>query len=47
MHALPSRVDERAIRQKARAIAGDGRFQRYKTTQEYDGLLGQIAHDFY
>lgn len=35
-----------ALRQKARLIAGDGRFERYKTTQEQDGLPGRIAHGF-
>ena len=35
-----------ALRQKARAVAGDGRFERYKTTQEFDGLPGRIAHGY-
>lgn len=35
-----------AVRQKARAMAGDGRFERYKTTQEFDGRLGREAHGF-
>jgi predicted aldo/keto reductase-like oxidoreductase len=32
-----------ALRQKAKGVAGDGRFERYKTTQEHDGVLGRIA----
>ena len=35
-----------ALRQKARAVAGDGRFERYKTTQEFDGLPGRVAHGY-
>jgi predicted aldo/keto reductase-like oxidoreductase len=35
-----------AMRQKARATAGDGRCERYKTTQEFDGAPGRIAHGF-
>ncbi|MEN9791107.1 MAG: hypothetical protein RLZZ63_765, partial [Gemmatimonadota bacterium] len=35
-----------AVRQKARPTAGDGRHERYKTTQAFDGLPGQIAHGF-
>lgn len=34
------------LRQKAKAVAGDGRFERYKTTQEFDGQLGQAAHGY-
>ena len=35
-----------AVRQKARPVAGDGRFERYKTTQDFDGMPGQVAHGF-
>jgi predicted aldo/keto reductase-like oxidoreductase len=35
-----------ALRQKARLVAGDGRFERYKTTQAFDGLPGQVAHGY-
>jgi predicted aldo/keto reductase-like oxidoreductase len=35
-----------ALRQKAKGVAGDGRFERYKTTQEHDGVLGRIAHGY-
>ncbi|HEY3287539.1 MAG TPA: aldo/keto reductase [Gemmatimonadaceae bacterium] len=35
-----------ALRQKARSVAGDGRAERYKTTQEQDLLAGQLAHGF-
>ena len=35
-----------ALRQKARAVAGDGRYERYKTTQEFDGRPGRVAHGF-
>jgi len=35
-----------AMRQKARATAGDGRCERYKTTQDFDGAPGRIAHGF-
>ena len=35
-----------ALRQKAKPTAGDGRFERYKTTQEFDGAPGLTAHGF-
>jgi uncharacterized protein len=35
-----------ALRQKARGVAGDGRFERYKTTQDFDGLPGLAAHGY-
>jgi len=35
-----------ALRQKARITAGDGRYERYKTTQEFDGAGGKAAHGF-
>jgi uncharacterized protein len=35
-----------AVRQRSRATAGDGRFERYKTTQEMDGAAGKAAHGF-
>jgi predicted aldo/keto reductase-like oxidoreductase len=35
-----------ALRQKARGVAGDGRFERYKTTQDFDGLPGLVAHGY-
>jgi predicted aldo/keto reductase-like oxidoreductase len=35
-----------ALRQKARSVAGDGRFEHYKTTQEFDGMLGRVAHGY-
>lgn len=35
-----------AVRQKARALAGDGRFERYKTTQEFDATGGLVAHGY-
>ena len=35
-----------ALRQRAKGVAGDGRFERYKTTQEFDGLPGRAAHGF-
>jgi predicted aldo/keto reductase-like oxidoreductase len=35
-----------ALRQKARQSAGDGRFERYKTTLDFDGIPGQVAHGF-
>ncbi len=35
-----------ALRQRARQAAGDGRFERYKTTLDFDGLPGQVAHGF-
>jgi hypothetical protein len=34
------------LRQKAKAVAGDGRFERYKTTQEFDSPSGQAAHGY-
>jgi predicted aldo/keto reductase-like oxidoreductase len=35
-----------ALRQRAKVVAGDGRFERYKTTQDFDGLPGRVAHGF-
>lgn len=35
-----------AIRQRAKQVAGDGRYERYKTTLDYDGAAGQVAHGF-
>ena len=35
-----------ALRQKARGVAGDGRFERYKTTQDFDGVPGLEAHGY-
>ncbi|MCX5762697.1 MAG: aldo/keto reductase [Gemmatimonadetes bacterium] len=35
-----------AMRQKARSVAGDGRSERYKTTQEQDLPAGLAAHEF-
>jgi predicted aldo/keto reductase-like oxidoreductase len=35
-----------ALRQKARITAGDGRHERYKTTQEFDGTAGRVAHGY-
>jgi predicted aldo/keto reductase-like oxidoreductase len=35
-----------AVRQKARAMAGDGRFERYKTTQDFDSAAGRAVHGF-
>ena len=35
-----------AVRQKARAMAGDGRFERYKTTQDFDSAGGRAVHGF-
>ncbi len=35
-----------ALRQKARSVSGDGRAERYKTTQEQDLPEGQVAHGF-
>jgi predicted aldo/keto reductase-like oxidoreductase len=40
----PGEMD--ALRQKARAVAGDGRAERYKTTQGQDLSAGQLAHGF-
>ena len=35
-----------ALRQKARATGGDGRYERYKSTQDFDGAAGRAAHGF-
>jgi predicted aldo/keto reductase-like oxidoreductase len=35
-----------AVRAKARAMAGDGRFERYKTTQDFDAAAGLAAHGY-
>ena len=34
------------LRQRARPAAGDGRHERYKTTLDFDGSSGQVAHGF-
>jgi len=34
------------VRQKCRPVAGDGRFERYKSTQEFDSPLGLAVHGF-
>ena len=39
-------IEMDALRQKARGVAGDGRFERYKTTQDFDGLPGLTAHGY-
>lgn len=44
-HAFhPGEMD--ALRQKARSVAGDGRAERYKTTQDHDLTEGLVAHGF-
>jgi hypothetical protein len=35
-----------ALRQKAKPTGGDGRYERYKTTQDYDGAAGKAAHGY-
>lgn len=35
-----------ALRQKARQAAGDGRFERYKTTLDFDSASGLAAHGY-
>lgn len=40
----PGEMD--AMRQKARSVAGDGRAERYKTTQEFDLPSGLVAHGY-
>lgn len=35
-----------ALRAKARPVAGDGRFERYKTTQEFDMPAGLAVHGY-
>ena len=34
------------IRDAARALAADGRFELYKTTKKYDGKIGREQHGF-
>ena len=34
------------LRHRARPVAGDGRFERYKTTLEFDGSAGLAAHGY-
>ena len=47
LHFKPYHAGEMdALRQKARGVAGDGRFERYKTTQDFDGLPGRVAHGY-
>jgi predicted aldo/keto reductase-like oxidoreductase len=35
-----------ALRQRAKPTGGDGRHERYKTTQDYDGAAGKAAHGY-
>lgn len=35
-----------ALRQRAKPAAGDGRYERYKTTLDFDGHPGLVAHGF-
>ncbi|MBV8841832.1 MAG: aldo/keto reductase [Bryobacterales bacterium] len=35
-----------ALREEGRALAGDGRFELYKTTKKYDGDVGREQHGF-
>ena len=38
--------DMDAIRAKTKTVAGDGRYERYKTTTEMDGVPGLTAHGY-
>ena len=38
--------DMDAIRTRTRAVAGDGRYERYKTTTEIDSMPGLLAHGY-
>jgi uncharacterized protein len=40
----PGEMD--ALRHKVREHAGDGRHERYKSTQDFDGEPGRVAHGF-
>lgn len=40
----PGEMD--ALRQRAKQAAGDGRYERYKTTLEFDDAAGQAAHGY-
>lgn len=35
-----------ALRQRAKQAAGDGRYERYKTTLDFDGTAGLMAHGY-
>jgi hypothetical protein len=35
-----------ALRQRVRAFAADGRFERFKTTKFYDGDIGREQHGY-
>ncbi len=35
-----------ALRERCRAKAGDGRYERFKTTKLYDGDLGREMHGY-
>jgi len=41
-----SRAQMERIRHKVAEAAGDGRFERYKTTAEHDGDEGRAQHGF-
>jgi aryl-alcohol dehydrogenase-like predicted oxidoreductase len=43
----PMTADEmRALRERCRSLAADGRFELFKTTKMYDGALGRQQHHF-
>lgn len=39
-------VEMQALRQRVAPLAADGRFERFKTTMNYDGPVGQAQHGF-
>jgi hypothetical protein len=45
-HKPMSRDELAALEAKYQAVAGDGRFERFKTTQTYDGPVHQKQHGF-
>jgi aryl-alcohol dehydrogenase-like predicted oxidoreductase len=41
-----SESDMAALRKRCKVLAGDGRYERFKTTKMYDGDLGREQHGF-
>ncbi|MBV9390627.1 MAG: aldo/keto reductase, partial [Verrucomicrobia bacterium] len=41
-----SEAEMNALRERCRAVAADGRFERFKTTKFYDGDIGRDQHGF-
>ncbi|MDP9148187.1 MAG: aldo/keto reductase, partial [Acidobacteriota bacterium] len=41
-----SAAEMQALRERVRPIAGDGRYELFKTSKKYDGKVGREQHHF-